>query len=201
MATRGVPSDWSSSGMDGLDHGYRQRIAAHYQASATAKSRLKYCMFLHYMMALLMLAKLVPFILDKFNFFILAIEELEVPEPLGWEWVWLFGIFSSFFCLNGIKKNNYTSIKNYICSIIIFGYLPLIYGAVYWFPEAYMFIFHKGDGFRDGWYDIQLWKGYPYGLLWFAFIIPGFQLHSFTMYFSIALLRAWKPRSLRNKDD
>ena len=45
-------------------------------------------MFAHLLLALLMVVKMVPHILDKLDIFVLEIEELEVPEvsyyiPLG----------------------------------------------------------------------------------------------------------------------
>lgn len=48
--------------------------------SALNKSRLKYCIFFHYLLFFAMLAKLSADILDRLDIFILEIEELQVPE-------------------------------------------------------------------------------------------------------------------------
>lgn len=48
--------------------------------SALNKSRLKYCIFFHYLLFFAMLAKLSTDILDRLDIFILEIEELQVPE-------------------------------------------------------------------------------------------------------------------------
>lgn len=48
--------------------------------SATNKSRLKYCIFFHYLLFFVMLAKLQADILDHLDIFILEIEELQVPQ-------------------------------------------------------------------------------------------------------------------------
>lgn len=122
-----------------------------------------------------MLAKLVPYILDRFNWFILTVEELEVPEvsnsfisnaqvmganifnfqPLAWEWFWLSSITASAFCLDAIKKNSVTSMRNYIISLVILGYLPILYALVFWFSEVYIFLF--SDDYFDV-LDLVYWK-------------------------------------------
>lgn len=48
--------------------------------SAQNKSRLKYCIFFHYLLFFAMLAKLSADILDRLDIFILEIEELQVPK-------------------------------------------------------------------------------------------------------------------------
>lgn len=48
--------------------------------SALNKGRLRKCVFSHLLLALLMLIKMVPDILDRLDIFILEIEELEVPQ-------------------------------------------------------------------------------------------------------------------------
>ena len=50
--------------------------------SALNKSRLKFCIFFHYLLFFVMLGKLSADILDKLDIFILEIEELRVPKPL-----------------------------------------------------------------------------------------------------------------------
>lgn len=50
-----------------------------YDSSALNKSRLKYCVFFHHALFLVMLAKLSADILDKLDIFILEIEELQIP--------------------------------------------------------------------------------------------------------------------------
>ena len=48
--------------------------------SAQTKTRLKCCLFFHLLLAVVMLLKLLPDILDKLNIFILEVEELEIPQ-------------------------------------------------------------------------------------------------------------------------
>ncbi|GAB1862397.1 Protein jagunal [Camponotus japonicus] len=92
-------------GTDGSDYNHRQKIATHYQISATNKSRLKYCIFFHYLLFFVMLAKLSADILDYLDIFILEVEELQIPQPLWWEYIWCTSLLLSFLALSAIKKN------------------------------------------------------------------------------------------------
>lgn len=51
-----------------------------FSSSPLNKSRLKYCIFFHYLLFFAMLAKLSADILDKLDIFILEIEELSIPK-------------------------------------------------------------------------------------------------------------------------
>lgn len=64
--------------------------------SAQNKSRLKYCIFFHYLLFFAMLAKLTSDILDRLDIFVLDIEELEVPKV---QFVYFLEM------LNGIKTH------------------------------------------------------------------------------------------------
>ncbi|XKL62842.1 hypothetical protein PGB90_002675 [Kerria lacca] len=188
MASKSGPI---SAGADGHDFMHRQRIAEQYFISAQNKSRLKYCIFFHFILFFIMLAKLSADILDKLDIFVLEIEELEIPKPLIWEYVWCFSIVISFFALSAIKKNRIPSIRRYIYLITIFGLGPVMYGAVYYFKDLWIYIISGPTK------DILLWQGYPYGVLWYAFIVVAVQVHLFSLYFSNNLLSAWLARGMK----
>jgi len=191
MASKGGPM---VIGTDGTDFAHRQRVAAQYQVSAQNKSRLKYCIFFHYLLFFVMLAKLSADILDRLDIFVLDIEELEVPKPLLWEYIWCISLLLSFLGLAAVRKNRIKAMKRYMIGIGIFGFGPLLYAAMYYFFEAWQYI---STGDTD---DIQLWQGYPYALLWYAFIILGLQVHSFSLLFARNLLLAWSARGTKKAD-
>lgn len=83
-----------------------------------------------------MLAKLSADILDRLDIFILEIEELRVPAPLWWEYVWCFSIFLSFVGLSAAKGNRILQMKKYMVGLGIFGILPMIYCLIYYFRDA-----------------------------------------------------------------
>ncbi|XP_066588048.1 protein jagunal [Prorops nasuta] len=178
-------------GTDGSDYTHRQKIPRQYQMSATNKSRLKYCIFFHYLLFFIMLAKLSADILDHLDIFILEIEELQVPQPLWWEYIWSTSLLLSFLGLSAIKKNQIKTLKQYMIGIIVLGYGPLLYAVIYYFNDVWKYL---TVGRTEG---IHMWQGLPYGLLWYAFILLASQVHSFCLYFCWSLLQAWKARGTK----
>lgn len=158
------------------------------------KSRLKYCIFFHYLLFFVMLAKLSADILDHLDIFVLEIEELQIPQPLWWEYIWCGSLLLSFLGLSAIRYNRIKTIKRYMIGIVLLGYGPLTYGVVYYFKDVWAYL---TDGDRE---NIQMWQGMPYGLLWYAFLLLASQVHFFSLYFSWNLQSAWKARGSRKVD-
>ncbi|KAG8228971.1 hypothetical protein J437_LFUL009529 [Ladona fulva] len=139
-------------GTDGTDFEHRQRVAAQYQISALNKSRLKYCIFFHYLLFFAMLAKLSADILDELDIFILEIEELQVPKPLWWEYAWCISLPLSFLGLSAARRNRISTMQRYIGGIVLFGFLPILYAAIYYFSEMWTYIM---TGERD---QVFIWQ-------------------------------------------
>lgn len=189
MASKGL--HYVPAGTDGTDHAYRERIAAQYQISALNKSRLKYCIFFHYLLFFAMIGKLSSDILDRLDIFILEIEELNIPQPLWWEYIWCLSLLLSFLCLAAIKKNRIKPMKQYVTGLVLLGIIPLLYAFIYYFNDVIKFL--TAENKRDL-NEVQLWQGYSYGLLWYAFIFLALQVHFFSIYFAWNLLQAWKSK-------
>ncbi|CAG9567752.1 unnamed protein product [Danaus chrysippus] len=185
------------TGTNGADYEHREKIAAQYQISALNKSRLKYCIFFHHILFLAMLAKLSADILDKLDIFILEIEELQIPQPLWWEYIWCLSLLLSFVGLSAIKRNNVKQLRRYMYGITALGLGPLLYCVVYYCGDVYEYLTVDEDEVED--MDIQLWQGYPYGLLWYVFVFLSCQVHMFQLYFSVILLRAWRSRTKKHE--
>lgn len=195
MASRGGPM---VTGTDGLDYQYRQRVAAPHQISVLNKSRLKYCIFFHALLFFVMMAKLSADILDRLDVFILEIEELEIPQPLWWEYIWCLSILTSFIGLTAVKGNKVRDMQKYMISICLLALLPLIYCLLYYFGDVWEYMTLAEDTDIEE-TDIFIWRGMPYGLLWYAFVLVGFQIHGFTLYFAWNLVNAWKARGAARK--
>ncbi|KAG8035526.1 hypothetical protein G9C98_006972 [Cotesia typhae] len=99
-----------------------------------------------------------------------------------------------FIGLSALKKNQIKSMTRFMYGIGLLGFGPIIYATIYYLPDVWVYL---TVGKTE---DILLWKDLPYGLLWYAFILAAFQVHSFTLYFSSKLLSAWKSRGLRKAD-
>ncbi|GJQ67728.1 jagn [Trypoxylus dichotomus] len=198
MATKGL--HYIPAGSDGTDHAYRQRIALHYQISSLNKSRLKHCIFFHYLLFFVMLAKLSADILDKLDIFILEIEELRIPQPLWWEYIWCISLLFSFLALAAIRKNSVRHMKQYLIGLVLFGYFPLLYALGYYLSDTLIYLRSDLEEGEEGSEEIEMWQGMPYGLLWYAFILAAVQVHSFTMYFALNLVKVWKLRGSRKME-
>jgi len=190
MASRGGPM---VQGTDGNDFTHRETVATHYQISALNKGRLRKCVFAHLLLALVMVVKLVPDILDRLDIFILEIEELEVPAPLKWEYVWLAGSTASFLGLSAIRKNTTILLQMYFGFVNLLSTVPILLAIMIHFGEFYEFVTEDEPG------DIQMWQGYPVAALWFGFGLVAMQVHIFTLIFAWKLIDAWKGRGAGKK--
>lgn len=87
-----------------------------------------------------MLAKLSSDILDRLDIFILEIEELQVPAPLWWEYIWCTSILMSFIGLSAAKGNKIKDMKKYIIGIVVTALLPLLYCSIYYLSDILEYI-------------------------------------------------------------
>ena len=78
-----------------------------------------------------MLAKLTPEVLDKLDVFVLEVEELFVPAPLLWEWLWLLSLPVTILGLNTCKHSSLKSCKQFLIGTLTCSLLPVIIGMVY----------------------------------------------------------------------
>lgn len=121
------------------------------------KSRLKYCIFFHALLFFVMLAKLTSDILDRLDIFVLEIEELEVPPPLWWEYVWAASLLTSFIGLSASRGNKVRDMQKYIIAILVMAVLPLVYCFAYYFADVWEFVTMDKSVELDE-TDILLWR-------------------------------------------
>ena len=43
--------------------------------------------------------------------------------------------------------------------------------------------------------SLVLFQGFPYGLLWYAFLLVAFQVHGFSVYFAYKLVGNWRVKA------
>lgn len=128
-----------------------------YLYSLLNKSRLKYCIFFHALLFFVMLAKLTSDILDRLDIFVLEIEELEVPAPLWWEYMWLASLLTAFVGLSAARGNKIRDMQKYMIALGVLGVFPLLYCFVYYFGDVleYLTLDDKSDLDET---DIFLWR-------------------------------------------
>uniref|UniRef100_A0A2P2I6U9 Protein jagunal-like n=1 Tax=Hirondellea gigas TaxID=1518452 RepID=A0A2P2I6U9_9CRUS len=187
MASRQGPI---APGTDGTDYVHRETVATHYQISVLNKGRLRKCIFVHLLLALLMLTKIMPDILDRLDIFILEVEELEVPPPMKWEFVWLVGSLSSFLGLSAIRKNKTTRMQVYFGLVNLFSTVPVLLASMVNFSDFWRFCT------SDDIDSVAMWQGYPVSGLWYIFLLLAMQVHVFTLLFSWRLILVWKGKAV-----
>lgn len=112
----------------------------------------------HYLLFFVMLAKLSADILDKLDIFVLEIEELQIPNPLWWEYVWCLSILTTFVGLWATKQNRVRTMQQYVAGIIVFGFVPLIICLVYYFNDVIGYLSYSDEDVDIEDSEITLWR-------------------------------------------
>jgi len=162
--------------------------------SALNKTRLKFCIFLHLLLFIAMCCKLAEDILDRLDIFILELEELYIPKPRIWEWMWSSSIIFSLVGLTSIRNNKVSSMKFYVVITFLLAICPCLYAAIYYFNDLWNFIEQ-----RDLSKVSEVWSGYPVALVWYSFLVVAIQIHFFQLFFAIKLIFAWNVRKVTKK--
>jgi len=173
----------------------------------TNKQRLKWSIFLHYLLVFFLISKLLPDILDRLDIFIMEIEELFVPAPYLWEWLWLLSVPVTFFGLSACKKSNIIAVRRFMLGSLALSLLPIIIGMVVHGTDVIEFLFltdsDSGEDSEEATIedednsenddqsepDIVMWQGYPYSMLWYAFFLLALQVHTAELYFANNLMK------------
>lgn len=173
------------AGSDGSDFSHRERIASHYEISVLNKGRLSAAIFCHLLLAIALLLKLLPFVLDRgLGVFVLAVEEWEVPEPLNWELFWLAGCLSTLVGLHAIRRNSQRCLQVYACLVTWMCVVPLLSAVNIYRGDLYALC--SGGG------SVTRWQGTPVAPLWLAFVALALQVHGCALYCCLQLSRAWR---------
>jgi len=188
MASKNGPR---AVGTDGNDFLHRQKVAAQYHISAVNKYRLKLCIFTHFLLFLLMCVKLAQDVLDYMDIFIMEIEQLEIPKPHRWEYVWAASLIFSFVGLSAARRNRIGRMQVYVLGILIGGLCPILYASIYYFGEMWEYASTRDSS------NLEKWQGYPLAVLWYIFIVAAFQVHVFSLYFAERLVTAWKAKGVK----
>jgi len=151
------------------------------------KNRLKWAISVHFYLVFLMLTKLSSDVLDKLDIFVLELEELFVPKPLFWEWLWLLSLPVTFFGLSATKVPNLPAVKRFLIGTMVFSLVPILIGMGLHFYDCYEFL---TEGMSD---NVAVWQGYPLAVLWYAFFFVALQVHLYEIYFGNCLMQAWLP--------
>lgn len=104
-----------------------------------------------------MLFKLASDILDRLDIFILEIEELEIPKPLLWEYIWSVSLLASFAGLSAAQENKVRSMQKFMVAILFLSVAPLLYCFAYYFTDVWEYVtLEEGADIQET--GIILWR-------------------------------------------
>jgi len=189
MASREGPRP---EGSDGTDFQHRERVASHYETSAAYKLRMRYVIYLHLLLVVLMVFRLTAGLCLVFNVQPpRVVQELEMPPAQMWEFVWLMSAIPSFFGLVALRRNRAFLVQQYLIGTVVFGLGPVFCGIVSMLGDLLEY------------WDTRETKatffGFPAVLLWNMFLVIALQVHVFGLWFAWTLMGAWKSRGTAKK--
>lgn len=163
--------------------------------SSLNKSRLNICINLHLILFLLMFAKLMDDILDRMDIFILALQELYIPRPKLWEFIWTFSFLFSYLAKRAMQKNSFNLMKVYVGMLISFSFVPVFYSILIHFNDVYSICYT-----RDLSQVNEKWQGWSVAVLWYGFIFIALQIHIAELAFAFKLINSWIKRNKVKKN-
>ncbi|OQV23258.1 hypothetical protein BV898_02713 [Hypsibius exemplaris] len=179
MSSKGV----RAAGTDGSDFEHRETVASRYKTSLKFKSYLRVVTWLSLLLWSLMGLKLLNHLAEQYEILIPDIAEWAIPEPLGWEYVYLLSFIPSVFGLLSLSHNRLPYLNILFYGIPLVSVTPVVAAAGYMAQDFISFgTTHKSK-------DIFL--GYPLVWLWFVFFALALQLHLLQLFFALQLRRAW----------
>ena len=173
-------------GSDGSDHWHRESIAWQHKVSSINKWLLRLALFIQLQLGALLLIRLLPGITSAVGFPIMKLRRLDLPHPRPWEYAWCVSLVAAIFGWRSTRNNNLFLLKQFVFGTLIFGVAPMCFGLFDLRNDISLY-------FSDKKYTFEM-LGFPAVLLWTIFMAIALQLHLFTLYFGVVLMKAWKPR-------
>ena len=160
--------------------------------SSLNKSRLSRTVVFRILLAILVIIRLLPGFTALVGLPLYQrLRHWNFPAPKAWEYAWVVGIVAAVFGLKSLSKNNSLLLKQFVIGTVVFGVLPVIFGLIDQFDDIILY-------YNERKYGAQI-LGYPAALVWYFFLALAIQIHIFELYFSVNLLKAWKPRDKKFK--
>lgn len=138
-----------------------------------------------------MLIRLAPGIFALFGFNVMSLRRWDLPHPRPWEYAWLFSLVAAVIGWRSTPQNHAFLLKQYMLGTVMFGILPILFGIIDLRGDMSAYLFERK-------YTYVIF-GMPAVVLWALFLAICMQLHAFGLYFSVVLLKAWRPRTEKLK--
>lgn len=179
-----LPGSQRVAGTDGSDFQHRERVATHYRVSAETKSRLRLLIYLHFVLALLVLFQVI-------TYHIPLIKDTKIPRPHLWQYVWLLTLIPSTCGLISMNRNNIFLMKVFFRGTVTFGLGTIMTTIILNLSDLFTFKKLKTNHQLDD-VEPQVFLGFPLLVLWYIFLIIMVQIHAFSLYMANVLLHSWQ---------
>lgn len=189
MASRDGPR---AAGSDGTDFQHRERVASHYETSAAYKLRLRYVIYVHLLLVVLMMVRLSSGFCILFNIQPPGfLHQLNMPPAQMWEFVWLMTGVASAFGLVALRRNRVFLVQQYFIGTIVFGLGPVLYATLSMIDELL--------DYWDTRESTMTFFGFPAVVLWHLFLLIALQVHAFGLWSAWTLMGAWKSHTKKQQ--
>ncbi|CAH8873471.1 unnamed protein product [Trichobilharzia szidati] len=172
-------------GTDGADFRHRERVCAQYSQSPLLKRRIKFVYILHFMLWILMFARLFPELCLRMGFRArLMVEKWPFPQGELWEYVWCFGsIIPTLFGYISLGRSRAGLMRISLTGTVVFGLGSVTVGC---FMNAFELMnYYQTRVAKHYFYD------FPVIVLAYIFFSLCVQVHGFAVYFGYKLYSIW----------
>jgi len=166
-------------GTDGGDHLFRERVANQYQVSAKNKSRLKFFVFVHWMMGGIHILRLLPADMLPLP---------PTPPPVELEYLWLASLPLTLIAMSACRKSKVGGLSVFQFGITGSGICVLLMTLFFNMPDTTQYLL---TGSTKG---LALWNGLPFSVVWSGFCILCIIVHILEIWVARTLMAAWAPR-------
>lgn len=172
-------------GTDGNDYIHREHIAPHYRLSAESKTRFRYLLYIHLLLASIVFSQILTY------HFPLLPNSFVVPRPHLWQYIWLISVSASIVGLWSLKKNHIFAMKIFFRGTILFGLGTILITIILNLSELFTFKKLKNNHQLDE-VEPQKFFGFPLLVLWYIFLMITVQIHVYSLYIGNVLLASWQ---------
>ena len=146
---------------------------------------------MHFLLYLLILLKLSEDVLDRADIFILELQELRIPKPDFWEWLYGISFLANIFAARAMRTNSVPLIRLYQFLTWTFSLGPICVAQIQYFPDFYHFV-----QYRDLEKLTYAWRTLPLAVVFEAFALIALQVHFVQAWYSFKLGKIWTSYSI-----
>jgi hypothetical protein len=150
-----------------------------YFFSAETKKYVKYSIYMHFFLSILVILQLVFHFGNK----LLGYDFPEVPKPMIWEYIWLSSLIPGLAGYLSLKHNRISLMNFYYRGTLAVGLGPILTTMVLNASDLLEYAQTKQTS--------NLYHDFPVIVLWYMYLFVVIQIQCFGLYFGRVLIRSW----------